>query len=69
VQSILMYYLCERTGGKFSIKNFAEDEKKYADMPEWIDIKNTRKIKFYNPVNNDKIIKDAIELNFSKIKL
>lgn len=62
VQSILMYYLCKRTGGKLSTKNFAEDEKKYADMPKWVDIKDTRKIKFYNPVDNNKIIIDALRL-------
>lgn len=62
VQSILMYYQCMYAGGKLSIKNLAEDEKKYADMPQWIDLKDIRKIKFYNPVDNSKIIKDALIL-------
>jgi 8-oxo-dGTP pyrophosphatase MutT (NUDIX family) len=62
VQSILMYFKCRRIGGKLTTENFDETEKKYADMPEWIDIKKTIKLKFYNPVNSPKIIKDAIRL-------
>ncbi|MFA6047828.1 MAG: NUDIX hydrolase [Parcubacteria group bacterium] len=62
VQSILIYYLCKKIGGKISMDNFDEHEKKYADMPEWVDLKKARKIKFYNPVNSVEIIKKALKL-------
>lgn len=61
VQAVLMYFKCKKIGGKLSVKNFGEGEKKYADMPEWIDIKRIGKLKFYNPVDNSKIIKEAIK--------
>lgn len=62
VQSILIYYLCKKIGGKISTDNFDEHEKKYADMPEWIGLTKARKIKFYNPVNSVEIIKKALKL-------
>lgn len=60
VHSILIYYLCERTGGELSTQNFDEHEKEYADMPEWIDIEDVEKLKFYNSVDSVKIIKEAL---------
>jgi 8-oxo-dGTP diphosphatase len=62
VNSILIYFLCEIIGGKLSSINLAEHEKKYISGAEWIDIKLISKIKFYNPVDNVKIIKQAINL-------
>lgn len=38
VESIMMYYLCEMTGGELSIDGFDEHEKAYAQMPEWYPI-------------------------------
>jgi 8-oxo-dGTP diphosphatase len=59
---ILIYYLVEQVGGEVSIAGFDEHEKQYADYPEWIDIKDIDKIKFYNPVDSVAIIKKAIEM-------
>lgn len=61
VQSILMYYKCKKIGGKLTTENFDESEKTYADMPEWINVKDVNKLKFYNPVDSPKIIKKAIK--------
>jgi len=66
VHSILMYFLCDNNGGVLTTNNFAENEKKYADMPEWIDLDNIDKIKFCNSVDSVKIIKDAIKLQAIK---
>ncbi len=44
-QSILMYYSCEFVGGELSIEGFDEEEKKYADMPEWISLEKLKDIK------------------------
>lgn len=62
VHSILVYYLCKKIGGKLSTANFDEHEKKYADMPEWIDLKKAKKIKFYNPIDSVSLIKKALKL-------
>lgn len=34
-QSILLYYACDFVGGEFSMDGFDDNEKIYADMPEW----------------------------------
>ncbi|MDD5396539.1 MAG: NUDIX domain-containing protein [Candidatus Moranbacteria bacterium] len=66
VHSILMYFLCKNIGGILTTDNFDENEKKYADMPEWIDLNDINDIKFHNPVDSLKIIKDAIKLQGMK---
>ncbi len=58
-QSILMFYSCRVVGGTLSTKFFDEHEKTYADLAEWIDIRNVGRLKFYNPVDSPKIIRDA----------
>jgi 8-oxo-dGTP pyrophosphatase MutT (NUDIX family) len=62
VQSILIYYLCKKIGGRLSVKNLCEDEKNYADYPEWIDLKKIKKIKFCNSINSLGVIKEALAL-------
>lgn len=62
VQSILIYYACKRTGGELTTENFDENEKEYADMPEWIDVADIEKIKFYNAVDSAGIIKEATDI-------
>ncbi|HUW21154.1 MAG TPA: NUDIX domain-containing protein [Candidatus Bathyarchaeia archaeon] len=59
VHSILIHYLCEITGGRISKKYFDQDERKYADKPEWISLNDIPKIKFYNSVDSLKIITAA----------
>jgi 8-oxo-dGTP diphosphatase len=61
-QSIMMYYLCDITGGKLSVKNLDEQEREYADMPEWIPFSKLKKIKFYNSVDSLAVIKKAQKL-------
>lgn len=56
---LLVYYLVERVGGELSMDNFDEHEKKYAGMPEWIDLKKIKNIKFYNSVDSISIIGEA----------
>lgn len=60
--TILIYYLCEKVGGEISIDGFDEHEKNYADFPEWVDIKNIEKIKFFNPVDSVGIIRKAVKI-------
>lgn len=62
VQSILIYYLCEIIGGEISSEFLAESEKDYVGMPEWIDINNINKIKFYNSVDSIEVIEKALKI-------
>ncbi len=54
--SILVYYLVRRVGGKLSIDNCDDNEQKYLGMPEWIDLDDIEKIKFYNSIDSMKLI-------------
>jgi 8-oxo-dGTP diphosphatase len=59
-QSILLYYVCDFVGGEFSIAGFDEDEKKYADMPEWIPLTELESIKVASSFDwRDLVIKHA----------
>jgi len=58
----LMYFLCEKIGGELSKANLDEFEKIYAGLPEWVDLENIDKIKFYNDVDNLKVISEAIKI-------
>lgn len=60
--SILIYYLCEKVGGELSMDNFDEYEKEYADMPEWIDLKDVDKLKFYNSIDSLDVLDKAIKV-------
>jgi len=62
VQSILIYYLCEIVGGEISSDFLAESEKDYVGTPEWINLADIEKIKFYNSINSLEVIKKAVEV-------
>lgn len=61
VNAVLVYFLCEIIGGEISTEFFSESEKKYASAAEWIDIKDTEKIKFYNSIDSVEVIKKLIK--------
>ncbi len=58
----LMYFLCKNPKGKISKDNFDEYEKKYADLAEWIPLNKINKIKFYNTIESQKLIKKALKI-------
>jgi len=63
-----MYFLVEKIGGEITDKYFDEEEKAYAKTAQWIEAKDTGKLKFYNPIDNEKLIKQAFyEYNNSAI--
>jgi ADP-ribose pyrophosphatase YjhB (NUDIX family) len=64
-QTPLIYFLCEKIGGRISDANFAEDEKEYSKVAEWVPLNRIRSLKFYNPVDSVKIIEDAVRLQNS----
>jgi 8-oxo-dGTP pyrophosphatase MutT (NUDIX family) len=59
--TILMYFFVDKVGGVLGNMKLDETEKKYMDKPEWVDLKNISKIKFYNSINSIKLIKEAIK--------
>jgi len=62
VQAIVLYYWCEVIGGTLSADFLDECEKQYADKPEWIDIKEIEKIKFYSAIDSVKLIHEAARI-------
>jgi 8-oxo-dGTP pyrophosphatase MutT (NUDIX family) len=58
----LIYFLVERVGGELSIEQCDEDEKRYIDFPEWIDIEKIKDLKFYNGIDSEKVIKKALKI-------
>jgi len=62
VQSIHLYFLCTAIGGEPSTEFFDEQEKEYADKPEWIEIDKAERIKFFNEVDSVKLILEAEKL-------
>ena len=59
--TILLFYLCKNSKGEVSAKNFEKDEKEYMRKAKWVDIKKVPTLKFYNPVDNKAIIKEALK--------
>ena len=55
----MIYYLVKKVGGEISKENFDEEEKHYADLPEWIDLNKIKKLKFFNSVDTVAIIEKA----------
>jgi|GEM_PF-881611 len=56
VQSILLYYVCELTGGTASIAGFENDEKLIGDMPEWVPLNKLDEIAAGSTINWREIV-------------
>ncbi len=59
VQSILLYYLCHVVSGKISTNFSSKEEKAYLGNPEWIDLSELNRLKFYNSVDVEELIRKA----------
>jgi len=62
LQTPLIFYLCEITGGELSDKRFDEYEKEYAKKAEWIPLKQAPTLTFYNPIDSPKLIEKAVRI-------
>ncbi len=58
-QTILLFYAARVMGGEISTAHFDENEKTYLNPAEWLALKDIHKLKFYNAMDNVKIIKEA----------
>jgi len=59
--SIMLYYLVEKVGGEISIDDCDGDERKYIDLPEWIETEKAKTVKFYNTAENAKVIDEVVK--------
>lgn len=59
-QTPLVYFLCDVVGGEISDAGFNEHEKDYAKKAEWVPLDKVPSLKFYNPIDSPKLIKDAV---------
>ena len=55
----LIYYLVKKVGGKISKDNFDEEEKNYADLPEWINLEKIKELRFFNSVDSLAVVREA----------
>jgi len=62
----LIYFLVERVGGEISKDNLDEDEKKYIDLPEWVELEKIDRLKFHNSINSVEVIKKAAKAKMIK---
>ncbi|MDX9893225.1 MAG: NUDIX domain-containing protein [Patescibacteria group bacterium] len=60
--AVVIYFLCQQVGGKLSIDNLDIYEKGYVGMPEWLDIEDLDKFKYYNPVDSPALIREALKI-------
>lgn len=60
--SILVYILCEKTGGEISTDGFDVEEQDYAEAAEWVDLAQIDTLKQASSVEYVPYIKQAIAL-------
>ena len=60
VQSIHLYYECQVVGGELSTEFFDEQEKQYADKPEWIPLSEVPHLKIYSSAEVSEILKEYL---------
>ncbi len=59
---VMIYYLVKKVGGKLTKDNLCDSEQQYADMPEWLDLDKIYGKKFFTPLDNVKLIENALRL-------
>lgn len=62
VHSIQVYYLAKNPKGIITDKNFDEGEKQTNSMAEWVNVKDIKKLKFYNSVDSINLIQKAYKI-------
>ena len=60
LQTPLLYFLCEIVGGELSTDGFDTHEKDYAKKADWVPISKIDSLKYVNPIDSPKLIKDAL---------
>lgn len=60
VHSIHMYYECCVVGGELTTDYFDEQEKQYADKPEWVDLNTIKDVKIYSSSDVNKVLESYL---------
>jgi len=60
VHSIHMYYECYIVGGELSTDYFDEQEKQYADKPEWVKLNQIKDVKVYSSGDVNKVLENYL---------
>lgn len=63
----VIYYAVKKISGELSTEHFDEYEKQYAHMAEWVHVKEIENIQFYNSVDSVRIIKRAINKEYTPL--
>ncbi|HEU5187503.1 MAG TPA: NUDIX domain-containing protein [Candidatus Saccharimonadales bacterium] len=62
--SLLVYFVCEFEGGELSVDGFDEDEKKYAEIAEWISLDTLDALEIASTVDYRPYVKQAAQFSF-----
>lgn len=65
LKSILLYYLVEYHSGTINTNGFDIHEKKHAGLATWIPLTQLHNITFYNSVDSQAIIAQALQIHHS----
>ncbi|MEN9561243.1 MAG: hypothetical protein RIQ56_516 [Candidatus Parcubacteria bacterium] len=57
---IKVYYRCKFVSGEISDSGFMEYEKKYMKMAQWVPLEQALSLKFYNQIDNRKLLQLAL---------
>ncbi len=62
LHSILLFYVVDNFTGEPSVDNLVESEVQYITGFEWVKIDEIKNIKWYNPMDNNKLVQKALEV-------
>ncbi len=60
--AVVIYFLCHKVGGELSLDHVDDSEKAYIGMPEWIEISQLAKLKFYNPIDSPAVVRETLRI-------
>jgi 8-oxo-dGTP diphosphatase len=58
--AILLYFVCEYVGGQLSTDGFDKNEKKYAEIAEWVPLESLNELKVASTVDYRPFVKKAL---------
>lgn len=58
--SVLIYYVCDKVGGRLGTDGFDDQEKQYANGPEWVSIDQLDEIEVASTVDFRDVVKEHI---------
>ena len=62
LHSILLFYIVDNFTGKPSVDNLVKSEIEYITGFEWVRIDEIKDIKWYNPMDNNRLVQKALDI-------